>query len=215
MCCAWLPRSSCCRWSNLLIHTGILNNIWSCMQSISGWWSRTSVPRGVLLHSIRQCCLIENIKLMIQELPQQLGWLFSPLHTHELLHDLDEVTKLVIGWFVLTSALSNNAMATLEMVHCLWAGWLFFRDEMMDALIAIEGLHLKSLTARNLYSQYQWEIYNWIYEYHPDTLKELQVAMEQLQVKHDIWFPGKGWPVEHGTEWMNLLKWWTQESWMQ
>ena len=145
-------------------------------------------------------------EIKIRESPRRLGRLFNPLHTHELLRNLDEVTELVIGRFVLTSALSDNAMTTSEMIHRLRAGWMFFRDELMDALIAIEGLHLESLTAGTLYSQYQREIYNRIHEYHPDTLEELQVAMEQLRAKYNIRFPGEGWPVERGTEWMDLPK---------
>ena len=57
--------------------------------------------------------IIED-EIRIQESPQWLGWLFNPLHTYELLSDLD-VTKLVISLFILTSSLTSNAMVTSEM----------------------------------------------------------------------------------------------------
>ena len=88
--------------------------------------------------------------------------------------------ELVISQFILTSALTNDAMKTTEMDHQLHATWMFFRDELMYILNGIESLQLESLMAGNLYSKYQQEVYNQVYDYHLDTLEELQVAMEQL-----------------------------------
>ena len=59
--------------------------------------------------------------------------------------------------------------------------------------------------AGDLYSRYQQEIYNCIYDYHPEMLEELQVGMEQLQAQHDIQFLNEGWPVEQTAQWLELL----------
>ena len=149
-----------------------------------------------------QDVLEDEIKL--RESPRRLGRLFELNHTHQLLHDLEEVTELVISRYILTSALTNNASATSDMDRKLHTSWMYFRAELNDALNKIESFKSDSLTAGDLYSRYQQEIYNRIYDYHPETLEELQVGMEQLRAQHDIRFPNEDWPVERTTQWLEL-----------
>ena len=125
-----------------------------------------------------------------------MGRLFEPISTHRLLHDLEEVTELVISRFILTSALSNNASATSEMDQKLHMSWMYFQAELNDSLNKIESSKAEGLMAGDLYSRYQQEIYHRIYNYHPDTLEELQITMEQVRTKYDIQFPNEGWPIE-------------------
>ena len=98
----------------------------------------------------------------VWESPWWLGWLFKPSHTHQLLHDLEEVIKLVIRQFILTSALANNTTAMVDMNHQLWARWMYSQDELVDALHSIESLRLESLMAGELYLRYQQQLSLWL-----------------------------------------------------
>ena len=142
----------------------------------------------------RECTALIQDEIALRVNPRRMGNLFKLHETRPLVRDLEEVMELVIGRITLEAAICNDHGTVDYIDNNLRQAWGHLHHFLH---LSLEHLTIpRKERPLEFYHIFQTFVYEKLREFDPETMEELQVAMEMYRADQDVLFADETWPVE-------------------